>query len=131
MSGIEAAFIAVLGRDAELKTSKAGKQYLRLACRVGDGEDSSWVSVSSFDQQALAAADKLTKGSKVYVECTGLRIDTWTAQDGTQKHGLSAMSFHTRLPAIGRNKRDGNGAPAAAPAKQPPRSSDLNDEIPF
>jgi hypothetical protein len=30
MSGIEAAMLGVLGRDAESKTSKSGKNYLRL-----------------------------------------------------------------------------------------------------
>jgi hypothetical protein len=38
MSNIECAFFGVLGRDGEAKTSKAGKPYLRLNMRVGDGE---------------------------------------------------------------------------------------------
>ena len=35
MSGIETAFFGVLGRDADLKTSKAGRQYLKFSVRVG------------------------------------------------------------------------------------------------
>ena len=36
MSGIEAAMFGALGRDAEAKTSKTGKPYLRLNVRVGE-----------------------------------------------------------------------------------------------
>jgi hypothetical protein len=38
MSGIEAAFFGSLGRDAEAKTSKNGKPYLRMNVSVGDGD---------------------------------------------------------------------------------------------
>jgi single-stranded DNA-binding protein len=68
MSGIEAAFFGALGRDAEAKTSKAGKAYLRLNVRVGDGDTAQWVSVMAFDQNAIDAADKLLKGARVYIE---------------------------------------------------------------
>jgi single-stranded DNA-binding protein len=94
MSGIECAFVATLGRDGEVRTSKtSGKEYLRLACRCGDGELSQWISVTVFDQNAIAAADRLTKGTKVYVEGHGLKIDRWQASDGSgEKTGLSCMS---------------------------------------
>lgn len=44
MSGIEAAMFGALGRDAEAKTSKSGKNYLRLNIRVGDGDAAQWVN---------------------------------------------------------------------------------------
>jgi len=49
MSGIEAAFFGVLARDAEGKTSKTGKSYVRFTARVGDGDSVQWVSVLAFD----------------------------------------------------------------------------------
>ena len=61
MSGIEVGFFGSFGRDAERKTSKAGKRYLRLNVRVGDGEDVQWVGVMAFDEQAIEAADKLSR----------------------------------------------------------------------
>lgn len=73
----------------------------------------------------------MVKGARIYVECRNLRIDTWQAQDGTQKHGLSAMSGFTRLAAIGRNappKRDGDGAPTQ-PAVNPQRPRSPRDEM--
>jgi len=56
MSGIECAFFGALGRDAERKTSQAGRSYLRLNIHVGDGDSVQWVSVVAFDEHALEAA---------------------------------------------------------------------------
>src|ERR1700732_3916947 len=103
MSGIEAAFIATLGRDAERKVSSSGKSYLRLNGRVGDGDQAQWISVMAFDPEAIASADKMTKGAAVYVEGR-LSISEWTDKAGAKRTGLSCMSWHTRLSQIGRNK---------------------------
>jgi single-stranded DNA-binding protein len=129
MSGIETAFLGVLGRDGELKTSKAGKQYLRLNVRVGESDAAQWVSVMVFEPEAIQDAAKLVKGARVYVEGR-LSLDEWTAADGTKRHGLSVLSFHTRLSAIGRNKslrETGEDSRAPAPNSAPP----FEDEIPF
>ena len=126
MSAIEAAFVGTLGRDGESKTSKNDRPYLRLNVRVGDAE-AQWVSVMTFDPQAIAQADKFLKGTRLYVEGK-LRLDQWAAQDGTQKHGLSCMSWHCRLAEIGRNKpqRDGN----TTPRSESP-NDDFQDQIGF
>jgi single-stranded DNA-binding protein len=91
MSAIEAAFFGSLGRDAESKTSKAGKPYLRLNIRAGDGDVAQWVSVTCFDQKAIEAVDKLVKGARIYCEGS-IKLDEWSAGDGTKKHGLSCAS---------------------------------------
>jgi len=130
---IEAAFFGSLGRDAESKTSKTGKPYLRAGVRVGDGEGAQWVNVTAFDEKAIATADGFVKGARVYVEGR-LSLDQWTAQDGAARTGLSCMSWHCRLAQIGRNKpkrqRDSSEQPnnQAAPALV---GGDLDDEIPF
>jgi single-strand DNA-binding protein len=129
MSGIEAAFFGVLGRDAELKTSKTGKPYLRLNVRVGDGDAAQWVNITSFDAEAIATADRFVKGARVYIEGR-LSLNEWTSADGAKRHGLSCLSWHTRLAAIGRNapKREATKEKAAAPR----RANDFhNDSIPF
>jgi single-stranded DNA-binding protein len=134
MSGIEAAFFGALARDAEQKTSKAGKLYLRFTARIGDGDAAQWVSVLAFDERALEAADKFTKGARVYVEGR-LSIDEWVGQDGAKRSGLTIMSFHCRLAAIGRNrvkssdtpKSQGTNRSANAAAADP----DLDDPLPF
>jgi single-strand DNA-binding protein len=130
---LECAFFGVLGRDADAKTSKAGKSYLRLNVRVGDGDQAQWVSVMSFDPNAIAVVDKLLKGSRLYIEGS-LRLDEWTGQDGIKRHGLSVMSWHTRLSEIGRNRPKRASAKSSAPrsAGSGASSDDFhNDEIPF
>jgi single-stranded DNA-binding protein len=128
---IECAFFGALSRDAELKTSKAGRSYLRLNVRVGDS-DAQWVNVMAFDERAIEQADKLTKGAKVYIEGGGLKIDEWTGADGAKRHGLSCMSWHCRLSEIGRNKpkRQRKAAPAP-PSPQRGRDDFYSDPVPF
>jgi len=131
MSAIEAAFFGSLGRDAEQKTSKAGKPYLRINVRVGDGDGAQWVSVMAFDEAAIEAADKLVKGARVYVEGS-IKLDEWTGQDGAKRHGLSAMSWHCRLAHIGRNRpKRVNGAKSQPSDGSAAPDRDLDDEIPF
>lgn len=135
---IEAAFFGTLGRDAESKTSKSGKPYLRLNVRVGDGDGATWVSVMSFDEKALEIADKLLKGVRVYVEGS-IKIGEWKGQDGTTRHGLSCMSWHTRLSEIGRNKpkskreNAASGRQVAAASVHAPSAAEdgINDDLPF
>jgi single-stranded DNA-binding protein len=100
---IEAALFGVLGKDAETKTSAAGKPYLRLNIRTGDGDAAQWISAMCFDTDAIAQAERLHKGARVYIEGT-IKLDEWTGQDGAKRHGLSLMSWHCRLSQIGRNR---------------------------
>jgi single-stranded DNA-binding protein len=104
MSGIECAFFGSLTRDAEAKTSKGGKSYLRMNVRVETGDAAQFVGVTCFDEKAIALVDKLVKGARVYIEGGGLRLDEWAGQDGVMRRGLSCMSWHCRLAEIGKNK---------------------------
>jgi single-stranded DNA-binding protein len=132
MSGIEVAFFGALARDAEAKTAKSGKPYVRLNVRVGDA-DARWVNVLCFDQDAIDQAEKLVKGARVYVEGGGLKIDEWIGSDGAKRHGLSCMSWHARLAELGRNRPKRERKPADdRPSSAPARRNDFhNDEIPF
>ena len=140
---IEAAFFGSLVRDAEVKTSKGGKAYLKANIRVENGEAASFINTMVFDAEAIASADKMAKGSRIYVEGK-LSLDEWTAPDGSKRTGLSCMSFHTRLSQIGRNrpKRDQqqklepatSGRARAAGSMHAPLgngAADMNDDIPF
>jgi single-stranded DNA-binding protein len=144
---IEAALFGMLGKDAETKTSAAGKPYLRLNIRTGDGDAAQWISAMCFDAEAIAQAERLHKGARVYIEGT-LKLDEWTGQDGAKRHGLSLMSWHCRLSQIGRNrpkredkpKAAGSGraraaasdyAPIGAEARPPKGHPAFDDDIPF
>jgi single-stranded DNA-binding protein len=138
MSGIEAAFLGTLSRDAEAKTSGSGKPYLRITgLRIGDGDKAQWVNVTAFDQEAIASAGKFLRGAAVY--CEGrLTLDRWKSGTGEDRSGLSVMSWHCRLAQIGRNKPKkksqgdaGNQANAGPAQTSPQRGGDFDDEIPF
>jgi single-stranded DNA-binding protein len=132
MSGIETAFFGALGRDAERKTSAAGKPFLRLNVRVGDGDAVQWINVTTFDANAIEAAEKLVKGSRVYVEGR-LSLDEWTAKDGSKRQSLSCMSWHTRLSKIGRNRREKSTSDreSASHPYAPTSGAPFNDDVPF
>ena len=125
MSAIEAALFGTLSRDAERKTSKNGKPYLRLNIASSEGETTTWVSAMVFDERAIAAADKLVKGARVYLEGK-LSLNEWTASDGTTRTGLSVMSWHCRLAQIGRAKTKSE-KPKPAPANA---AAEFDDDIP-
>ena len=110
---IEAAMFGMLGKDAETKTSAAGKPYLRLNIRTGDGDAAQWVNAMCFDAEAIAQAERLCKGARVYIEGT-IKLDEWTGQDGAKRRGLSLMSWHCRLSQIGRNRPRRDDRPKAA-----------------
>ena len=48
MNGIEAAFIARVGTEPELKTSQTGKAWTAFSACVSDGDDAQWVKVVAF-----------------------------------------------------------------------------------
>ena len=102
---IDCAFYGFLAADAETKVSKAGKTWVRLRVGVGKDDDLQWVSVAVFGQAAEVAA-KLKKGDRCYVEGS-IKIDIWTGNDGTERHGLSVASFKIeRTHNIGRNRQE-------------------------
>jgi single-stranded DNA-binding protein len=149
---IEAALFGMLGKDAETKTSAAGKPYLRLNIRTGDGDAAQWISAMCFDAEAIAQAERLCKGARVYIE-GAIKLDEWTGADGGKRHGLSLMSWHCRLSQIGRNrprrpagaredrpKAAASGraraaasdyAPVGAEARPPKGHPAFDDDIPF
>ena len=129
--GIECAFVGALARDAESKTSKSGKEYLRFTVRVGDGDDADWVTVTSFDDRALEFRAKFVKGARVYVEGK-LSLNKRTDQSGVQKTGLSVMSFHSHLAEIGKNKPPREHQTTAAARRDPvKRSAPPDDSLDF
>jgi single-stranded DNA-binding protein len=128
---IEAAFFGTLSRDAERKTSKGGKSYLRMNVRTGDGDAAQWVSVTAFDEKAIAQADKFTKGARVYIEGS-LKLEEWNGRDGVMRRGLSCLAWRARLSEIGRNKRSRERRPAAdKPQGAAAPNTSHSDDIPF
>jgi hypothetical protein len=74
--GIHYALEGRLGAAVELRRSPSGKDWARLSVGVGEGDEVTRVSVSVFEEKAVALAG-LTKGAEVYVEGR-LPLNTWT-----------------------------------------------------
>ncbi len=148
MLGIEAALECRIVRDPELKMVKGGTMaMLSMSLAVDEpvkpGEDAktTWVNTKLFGDKAKAAADRLAKGDRVY--CEGrLSLDSWTGQDGQERHGLSLIANVAHpLGKIGRRappKPTVNGKASASQVKrgadaQRPHAGrdDLDGEMPF
>jgi single-strand DNA-binding protein len=101
MKGIQCALTGKLARDAELKTSKAGKPWLSFHVAVDEAseEATTWVRVAVFGQLATRLHPELKKSTEVY--CEGrLRLDSWTGKDGRERSGLSVAA--SRVEVLGR-----------------------------
>jgi len=119
MKGIECAFAGRLGRNAELRTSSAGREWLSLSVIVGEGDDEQWVQVASWSATIAELAPMLVQGAQVY--CEGkLKLRTWTAHDGTARTGISvSASLIQPLALIGQRKPKRLRAPKAAKEAPP------------
>lgn len=95
---INVTMTAKLGKDAEMKTSKAGKQFVTflLPHSESKGGPTTWISVMS---NATAITDKLKKGTLVTV--TGsLKIDARESDAGAKVyHSISAFDVRIHYAA--------------------------------
>ncbi len=108
MNGIHVALVGTLGQDAELRYTGTGKAVLTFSVAVnenrpgGDGAQTTWVRCTAWEALAERPAETLKKGCEVYVEGK-LRLNIWTAQDGTERTGLAVSVWKVEpLGQIGR-----------------------------
>jgi single-strand DNA-binding protein len=126
---IECAFHGFLARDADARTSQTGKLWVRLSIGVGKDDAVQWAQCAVFGKAAEIAAT-LKKGDRVYIEGT-IKLDSWRATDGTERHGLSVAAIKCEpTHRIGRKKlldqkQKDSGSGSAND------SAELDDEIPF
>ena len=100
---IDCAFFGFLARDAESRTSQAGKHWVRLSIGAGKDDNVQWVSVAVFGKAAETAAS-LKKGDGCYIEGS-IKLDTWRGNDGIQRHILNVAAFKCeRTHQIGRSR---------------------------
>lgn len=145
MRGIEVACWGTLGKDPELKTSKAGTLYAGMNVVVvtgttDDGKDvSQWLRVTCFKGVAEAIARRAKKGDRVYVEGT-LTMNQWNDAAGEVKHGLNVAAWKVeKVAAIGKNRErkpgtsqdNGNGGAQHKASNGRHGDYDFNDAIDF
>jgi single-strand DNA-binding protein len=128
---IECAFYGFLARDADARTSQAGKPWVRLSIGVGKDDAVQWVQVAVFGK-AVEKAAELKKSDHCYIEGT-IKLDRWTGNDGIERHGLSVAAFKCEpTHRIGRNKPDQKKKDQEfGPVPVTSNGAELDDEIPF
>lgn len=155
MRGLECAFEGVLGRDPELRQSKAGKPFASLALAVvtGKGEEggdlTTWVRTTCFGETAVEIAAAVKKGDRVYVEGS-LTVSQWNDAHGEVRHGLNVAAWKVKpLGLIGERKPKSSKPATSTLARKPSTRShagngtasngaesktydhDFNDDLPF
>ncbi len=148
MRGIECAFLGVLEKDPELKTSKTGKAFatMNVVVTVGEADNgkdvNQWLRVACFGETAEKLAGRAKKGDRVYCEGT-LTLNTWADKStGEAKTGLNVAAWKCeKVPSIGKNRtRQDHGLTHTQPNGQiygqrgKPGSQgldDFNDELSF
>jgi single-stranded DNA-binding protein len=99
---IDAALLGTVIRDAELRTSAAGKPWMSVMVRSGDGDAASFVQVAIFGDAAVALG-RIERNEKLYAEGS-IRINEWTTAGGEKRTGLSMAAWRAERPGIGSNK---------------------------
>lgn len=104
-NAIECAFTGRVGKDIELRTSKAGKPWCSFTVAVGADDAAQWVRVALFGEKGEEAARTIAKGDRVYIEGR-LKLATWE-KDGEARAGLDVTAWLAQ--AVG---KIGNKKPA-------------------
>lgn len=150
--------IGNLGADPELRYTPSGKAVTNLRVAVNDRsrgpdgewvEETMWIGVEVWEQQAERLAEQLRKGNKIYAEGQ-LRSREFEGRDGQKRTSLE-LRF-ARVVNLERRNRDeeggygggagGAGAGGDAPPQVKPRGADQRggsssrdemdvDDIPF
>jgi single-strand DNA-binding protein len=129
----QATIMGHLGKDPDVRVSKAGKEITSFSIAVntgyGDNKKATWWNVTCFGKTGEVAAKYLEKGLPVLV--TGEPyLDTWEDDDGVTRQTLKLTA--DRLVLLG--SRDEQDAPRKEAKPAPKKASEdapFDDEIPF
>ncbi|HEX7224881.1 MAG TPA: single-stranded DNA-binding protein [Candidatus Limnocylindria bacterium] len=108
--------IGNLGADPELRYTPSGKAVTNLRVAVNDRsrgtdgewvEETMWIGVEVWEQQAERLAEQLRKGNKIYAEGQ-LRAREYDARDGQKRTALE-LRFARVVNLERRPREDGEG----------------------
>jgi single-strand DNA-binding protein len=139
--------IGNLGADPELRYTPSGKAVTNLRVAVNDRsrgadgewvEDTMWIGVEVWEQQAERLAEQLRKGNKIYAEGQ-LRSREFEGRDGQKRTSLELRFARVvNLERRGRDEEGGGGQPfspgASGGESRPSNASNAGmdvDDIPF
>ena len=124
-----------LGRNAELKTSAAGKPVLQMAVAYNHGreKETQWLDISMFGDRAEKVAPYMLKGTAIVAYIDEVHVRTYQKKDGTQGASLSGIlsSFEFAGKSSGSSGEPAQPAPVAAKPALPGNVQDMSEDIPF
>ena len=134
-------FAGRLGKDAELRYSRAGKAVcgfpLAVDVRQGDQKSTLWVDCAIWGERAEKLAPYLKKGDSVTV-IGDVGARAYQAAQGEPRGEITVTVWDITLQgsashqdAAERPLRDERPAPRGAERSQPPEQPDPDDDIPF
>jgi single-stranded DNA-binding protein len=135
--GIEAALWGTATRDAEIRESRAGKEFGTIKLMTHDGStDADGKPVATFVKalafgQHVNTARGIRKGDRIYVEGQ-LSASIWQTNDGQPRLDLTIKAFTLQKTGIGKNRppRGDAGAPNYQRPIEPERAP-FNDDLGF
>jgi single-stranded DNA-binding protein len=133
MKGIACAFEGRLARDAQLKTTSAGRDFMVFSVITGEEADEQWLNVSAWNDHLIEMAGHLKAGVAVYVEGK-LKMRHWDSEQGPRSGLQVSASLVQPLALIGRSKPKAPRAAKKANGKvdsQKPIETPFNDALPF
>jgi hypothetical protein len=83
--------------------SVAGKPWMSVIVRSGDGDAASFVQAAIFGDAAVALG-RIERNEKLYAEGS-IRINEWTTAAGEKRTGLSMAAWRAERPGVGRNPK--------------------------
>lgn len=128
MKGIETAFTGTVGRDAQLRTAKSGREWLSFSVVVGEEPDQQWVQVSAFFGHIGELAPQLAASTRVYVEGK-IKLRSWDGPDGPRS-GLSVVA--SVIQPLGLIGAKCPKKPRSPKSEKPAKTkADVNAPLPF
>ena len=100
---IDCAFFGFLAADAEQRTSRAGKNWVRLRVGVGKDEAVQWVGVAVFGKAAETAGE-LKKSDRVYIEGT-IKLELVARQRRRRAARIERRGIQMRADASDRSQQ--------------------------
>jgi len=132
-----------LGKDADIRTSKAGKEYARLSIATTRGKDENkktfWNAVTIFGY-AVDQCRNMKKGDLVRVEISEPgTVNTWTKNNGEVVNEVQYISFKAMRidwikgpgQAAQGDSRGSQASQAPSQGSQAPRQPNGEKPLPF
>jgi len=123
-----------IGKDAELKYTKAGKAVCTVVGAFdigwGDSKRTTWIEGALWEKRAEALVGYIVKGRQCVVTFDDLEVETYEGQKGFGAK-LKGRIVDIQLVHTGESQASQDHQARKQPSHAKPKPVDVDDEIPF